>query len=92
MVISNEVIEGCHTTCLTGCSWTRAERIPGVGSRVQIQTILERVWSTVARRLPFSGLNVMIDTPRCGPEGSGTMADAEWVGVPAYSRSYSVFV
>jgi hypothetical protein len=42
--------------------------------------------STVARRLP-SELNVMIMTPRGGPDDSGLMLEAEELEVSAYSAS-----
>lgn len=42
--------------------------------------------STVASRVP-SGLNVIICTPRGGPELSGLMLNAEVLVVSAYSAS-----
>lgn len=64
---------------------------PGAAPSAHIQTIFGRAWSTLARRLP-SELNVIIETPRGGPEGSVIMADAEGPDASAYSRSPSAVV
>lgn len=76
VLISSCGVEGCQASCRTCCSCTSAEASLGGPSKAHIQTTLDRIESTVARRLP-SELNVIIVAPRGGPDDSGLMLEAE---------------
>lgn len=43
VVRRSSVLEGCHATCRTACSWTRADISLGVVSIAHIQTMVGRV-------------------------------------------------
>lgn len=91
-LISSCDVEGCHASCRTGCSWTRADVSPGVPSRDQIQTTFDLAESTVANRVP-SALNVMIDALRGVPgDESVLMLSADELEVSTYSASPRAFM
>lgn len=85
VVIINRVCEGCHTICLTGCSWTSIETRAVVCPSSQIHTMFGRFWSTVVRILPLE-LNAMRETPRGGPDGSVMTLNACTPAHSPYSR------
>jgi hypothetical protein len=92
VLISSCDVEGCHASCRTGCSWTRADVSPGVPSRDHIQTTFDLAESTAANRVP-SALNVIMDALRGVPDdGSALMLNADELEVSTYSASPRAFV
>lgn len=88
VVMSISVFDGCHTTCRTAASWTRAETSMAVGSSSHTQTMFGRVWSTVAMRAA-SALNAIVDTPRGRVDVSAIVLNADEPDDSAYSKTPS---
>lgn len=62
-VMRSSGFRGCQAICVTAFSWSRIDAKLGLVCIDQIQTILGRCWSIVARNMP-SELNAIVEAPR----------------------------